>query len=329
MQTTFKALWITQEETGFKKEIVTREIDTLPQGEVLIAVKYSTLNYKDALSAAGNKGVTRNYPHTPGIDVAGIVAESTDKRYQIGDEVIVTGYDLGMNTSGGLATYTRVPAEWVVKKPAGLTLRQTMIYGTAGLTAAISVDKLTQKVRPDQGDILVTGATGGVATSAIKMLVKLGYDVVAATGKGEAVATQLKALGVKEVIGSEEVDDESGRPLLRPRWAGVIDTVGGNVLATAIKTTHYDGVVTACGNAGGVSFSSSVFPFILKGVTLCGVDSVEYPMGERLKLWDKMANEWYSEQLEEMVTEITLEETPSYLEAILKGEHIGRTIVTL
>lgn len=329
MNTIFKALYITEEEKHYKKEIIQRTVDQLPEGEVLIQVHYSSLNYKDALSASGNKGVTRSYPHTPGIDAAGVVVESTDSSITIGEEVIVTGYDLGMNTCGGLGQYIRVPAKWVVKLPKGLTLKESMYYGTAGLTAAICVDKLIAGVSPSKGDILVTGATGGVATIAIKILVKLGYSIVAATGKVEQTKELLLSLGVKEVIERSEVDDASGRPLLRPRWAGVIDTVGGNVLATAIKTTHYDGIVCTCGNAGGIQFTSSVFPFILKGITLCGIDSVEYPMEKRIELWNKLADGWKSKQLDEMVREVTLEESISYLEQLLEGTHTGRTVVTL
>lgn len=329
MNKQFRALYITENEGEFERNIVNREIDSLPDGDILIKVNYSSLNYKDALSANGNKGVTRNYPHTPGIDAAGVIEESSCDKFNIGDEVIVTGHDLGMNTCGGFAEYIRVPSNWVIKLPKGLSLKESMYYGTAGFTAALSVFKLVQTVNKEDGDILVTGGTGGVATIAAKILVKLGYSVVIATGKVEEQREVLLNLGVKEVINRDEVDDNTGRPLLRPKWAGVIDTVGGNILSTAIKTTNYCGAVTACGNAAGISFSSSVFPFILKGITLYGIDSVECPMELRLKLWDLLANEWKPENLEDMVNIVSLEELNKKIDLIITGKHVGRTVVDL
>jgi acrylyl-CoA reductase (NADPH) len=233
-------------ESQFERRIEERSLADLPQRDVLIRVHYSSLNYKDALSASGHRGVTRNYPHTPGIDAAGVVKESSDDRFEPGDRVLVTGYDLGMNTCGGFGQYVRVPAEWVVKVPRDLSLRESMIYGTAGVTAGLSVLKLqAQGVTPDQGEILVTGATGGVGSLAVGILAGDGYPVVAATGKLEA-AQFLLDLGAREVVHRDEVRDTSGRPLLGGRWAGAIDTVGGEYLATALKSTRTDGVVTCC-----------------------------------------------------------------------------------
>lgn len=329
MNKKFKSLYITEEEGNFKRNIIEREIDSLPEGEVIIKVKFSSLNYKDALSANGNKGVTRKYPHTPGIDASGIVESSSCDDFKVGDEVLVTGYDLGMNTSGGFSEYIRVPSSWVVRLPKNLSLKEAMDYGTAGFTAALSVYKFINSVDKDMGDVLVTGGTGGVAVIAAKILIKLGYSVVASTGKLEEQKDVLLNLGVKDVIHRSEVDDNSGRPLLRPRWAGVIDTVGGNTLSTAIKTTNYCGAVTTCGNAGGIEFTSSVYPFILKGVTLYGIDSVECPMNVRLKIWDLLSNEWKLDDLDDMVNVVSLEELNNSIDLIMAGKHVGRTVVDL
>ncbi|HGM3506025.1 TPA: YhdH/YhfP family quinone oxidoreductase [Clostridioides difficile] len=329
MNKKFKSLYITEEEGSFRRNIIEREIDTLPEGEVLIKVKYSSLNYKDALSANGNKGVTRKYPHTPGIDASGIVEFSSCDDFKIGEEVLVTGYDLGMNTSGGFSEYIRVPSSWVVRLPKNLSLKEAMDYGTAGFTAALSVYKFINSVDKGMGDVLVTGGTGGVAVIATKILIKLGYSVVVSTGKLEEQKEVLLNLGVKDVIHRSEVDDNSGRPLLRPRWAGVIDTVGGNTLSTAIKTTNYCGAVTTCGNAGGIDFTSSVYPFILKGITLYGIDSVECPMNLRLKIWDLLSNEWKLDDLDDMVSVVSLEELNNSIDLIMAGKHVGRTVVDL
>ncbi|NJI79237.1 YhdH/YhfP family quinone oxidoreductase [Clostridioides difficile] len=329
MNKKFKSLYITEEEGSFKRNIIEREIDSLPEGEVIIKVKFSSLNYKDALSANGNKGVTRKYPHTPGIDASGIVEYSSCDDFKVGDEVLVTGYDLGMNTSGGFSEYIRVPSSWVVRLPKDLSLKEAMDYGTAGFTAALSVYKFINSVDKDMGDVLVTGGTGGVAVIAAKILIKLGYSVVVSTGKLEEQKDVLLNLGVKDVIHRSEVDDNSGRPLLRPRWAGVIDTVGGNTLSTAIKTTNYCGAVTTCGNAGGIEFTSSVYPFILKGVTLYGIDSVECPMNIRLKIWDLLSNEWKLDDLDDMVNVVSLEELNNSIDLIMAGKHVGRTVVDL
>lgn len=320
---------IENEDGKFSRNIVTKNISELPQGEVLINVKYSSLNYKDALSATGNKGVTRSYPHTPGIDAAGIVEESTNMNFQPGDEVFVTGYDLGMNTSGGFSQYIRVPGDWVVKRPKNLTLKESMIFGTAGFTAAISIDKLVNHgIQPKDGDILVTGATGGVGSVAVSILNKLGYNVIAATGKPELKAFMLN-LGAKDIILRDELNDQSGRLLLKERWAGVIDTVGGNILGTALKSVRYGGCVTCCGNVASHELSTTVYPFILRGVSLLGVDSVQYPTNLRINLWDKLSKEWKIENLHENVEEISLEEVSDKIDQILKGKLNGRTIINL
>lgn len=326
---TFKAFVVSESEPKtFTREITTRTLDDLPQGEVLVKVSYSSLNYKDALSATGNKGVTRNYPHTPGIDAAGIVAESQSDLFKAGAEVIVTSYDLGMNTSGGFAEYIRVPAEWVVKRPAGLTLKEAMVYGTAGFTAGLSVNALIHTVTPDQGRVLVTGASGGVGSVAVSILTKLGYDVAAVAGI-EAEETFLKAIGAREIISREEAADTSGRPVLKARWAGAIDTVGGDILATAVKSTQYGGTITCCGNAASIDLPLNVFPFILRGVRLLGIDSQNCPMPKRTAIWEKLAGEWKLAGLEALSNEITLEQVEERIHLMLQGLNKGRTVVRL
>jgi len=326
----FKAMLVSEtEEKEFQREIITRQIKDLPKGDLLINVKYSSLNYKDALSAIGNRGVTRDYPHTPGIDGAGIIIESSNTNFKVGDKVIVTGYDLGMNTSGGYGEYIRVPAEWVVKLPENLTLRESMIYGTAGFTAALSVCKLVHSgVKPDDGDILVTGATGGVGSIAISILNKIGYNVIGATGKTHE-KDMLLAIGAKDIIDRNEIDAGSGRALLKGRWAGVIDTVGGNMLATAIKSTNYGGSVTCCGNVASHKLLTSVYPFILRGVSLFGIDSVQCPMNIRLEIWDKLSSVWKPNNLNDTADEVSLDGLNKKIDMILDGSHRGRTIVNL
>ncbi len=327
---TFKAMVVTESEEGkFKREITKKSVDDLPAGDVLINVKYSSLNYKDALSATGNKGVTRKYPHTPGVDAAGIVEESLSDRFSSGEEVIVTGFDLGMNTSGGYGEYVRVPADWVVKRPESLSLKESMIYGTAGFTGALSVFKLMGNgVKPDQGNVLVTGAPGGVGSVAVSILAKSGFQVVAVNGLVDA-KDYLMELGAKEVIGIEEAADTSGRPLLKGKWAGVIDTVGGEILATALKTVQYDGTVTCCGNVASPELSTSVYPFILRGVSLLGVDSVNCPWEIRSQIWQKLSTEWKLDHLDRITSEISLEDLEARIELILAGKHQGRAVVNL
>jgi acrylyl-CoA reductase (NADPH) len=326
----FRALVVEEiGENKFARTIKERTINDLPAGDVLIRVHYSSLNYKDALSASGNKGVTKNYPHTPGIDASGIVEESGSDDLKPGDEVLVTGYDLGANTSGGYGEYIRVPSDWVVKLPKGLSLRESMVYGTAGFTAALSVYKIAEHgVNPAMGEVLVTGATGGVGSMAAGILAKSGYHVVASTGKSDQ-KQYLTDLGVKEVIGREDVKDSSGRPLLKARWAGVVDTVGGEILATAIKSAKQHGVVTCCGNVASADLPINVYPFILRGVSLIGIDSAYCPMDIRKKVWDKIADEWKIENLDIVSTEVSLGGLDKHIELILQGKGKGRVVVNL
>ena len=316
------------DEKTFAGHVRKRNLTDLPEGEVTIRVNYSSLNYKDALSATGNRGVTKTYPHTPGIDAAGYIEESSEGQFKAGDPVICTSYDLGMNTPGGFGQVIRVPADWIVKLPSGLTLRESMIFGTAGFTAGLSVRKLTASVKPEQGPVLVTGATGGVGSIAVAILAKLGYSVTAVSGKTDAEVF-LRSMGVREIISREAFTKDSSSPLLRPVWAGAIDTVGGEFLATAIKSTMPLGVVTCCGNAASPQLPITVFPFILRGVTLAGVNSQSCPMPIRKEVWGKLADEWKFDRLEDICTEISLEALSEKIPLILKGQLKGRTVVNL
>ncbi len=325
----FKALVVSQRDGEYIQGIQEKGVDELPEGEVLVRVEYSSLNYKDALSATGHKGVTRNYPHTPGIDAAGVVKESSSELFGNGDEVVVSGYDLGMDTAGGYGQYIRVPAAWVMPLPAGLSGMESMVYGTAGFTAALSVLKLQEGgVEPGQGEILVTGATGGVGCTAVSILARAGYKVVAATGKTEEEAF-LAGLGAGEVISREEAIDAEGRPMLKERWAGVVDSVGGDMLATAIKSTRADGVVTCSGLVATADLATTVYPFILRGVSLVGINSVDCPMDLRRDVWRRLAGEWKGEALDSMRRLCRLEELPAEIERILQGKQRGRVVVDL
>lgn len=301
--------------------------DDLPDGEVLVRVCYSSLNYKDALSATGAKGVTRSYPHTPGIDGAGTVVESASPHWHSGDEVIVTSYDLGMNTDGGFAGYIRVPAEWVLRCPKELTLRQAMICGTAGFTAALCVQALEDRgIRPESGEVLVTGATGGVGSMAVSLLGTRGYRVVAATGKLDA-ADWLRELGAQEVIPRESLTDNSARPLLNARWAAAVDTVGGDILAATLKAMSYRGAVSCCGMAASAELHTTVFPFILRAVSLLGVDSQNTPRGLRERIWARLAEDWRADRFDAIATEITLNQVSEHIERLLKGQVRGRILL--
>lgn len=326
--TTYRALWVTREEDDYRQEVVERSLADLPAGEVLVRVQYSSLNYKDALSATGHPGVTRNFPHTPGIDAAGVVAESASDAFAPGDEVIVTGYDLGMGTFGGLAEYIRVPAAWLVRRPGGLGLREAMILGTAGFTAGLCVNKLLNSgLQPQDGQVLVTGATGGVGSVAVKLLAQLGYQVVAATGKAEEAAF-LQQLGAVEIIDRNLLAEGADRPMLKTRWAGAVDTVGGEILFNIVKSLNYGASVACCGLTAGTHFSGNVFPFILRGTNLLGVDSVELPQHAKAAMWDKLAGPWQMD-LEELTREVSLEQTPQVIDELLAGTNKGRVLVRI
>ncbi len=325
---TFKAFRIEEIDGNFQGSIKEMEFSTLNSNEVLVKVHYSSLNYKDALSASGNKGVTRNYPHTPGIDAVGTIEKSNSDLFTIGEKVIVTSYDLGMNTDGGFAEYIQVPSEWVVKLPEKMTMKEAMIYGTAGLTAGMSVLRLTELIEPDCGKIAVSGATGGVGALSVSILSRLGYSVVAITGK-ETERDYLLNLGAEEVLLRSEVENFDRKPLLKPLFAGAIDTVGGVILENIIKSTNSIGVVTCCGNVASPKLDLTVFPFILRGVTLIGIDSQNYPMEYRKIVWNKLAQEWKPKQLDNTCNEIKLEDVVQKIELMLKGKLKGRTILNL
>ncbi len=323
----FRALIARETDGKFTRNIEERSINDLPPNNVLIKVQYSGLNYKDALSATGNKGVTRKYPFQPGIDASGTVEKSESPLFNKGDEVLVTGYDLGMNTDGGFGEYIRVPGEWVVPRPSALTLRDCMVYGTAGFTAALGIDKMLRMgQKPDDGRILVTGASGGVGSLVVGIFSRLGFEVVAATGKADAY-DYLKELGASEVIEREEVNDESGKFLLKPQWAGAYDTVGGNTLNTVLKACKVHGSVVTAGNARSFKLETTVFPFILNGVNLLGVNSATCPMDHRKDLWDKLAGKWRVSNLEKIGHSMKLEELDHYIEEILKGKIMGRMVL--
>lgn len=326
----FRALVVSKtDEKTYTREVTERRISDLPEGEVLVRVRYSSLNFKDGLSCIGNPGVTRNYPHTPGVDASGEVTESSDSRFKEGDSVIVTGYDLGMNTSGGFGQYIRVPADWVVPLPEGMTFKEAAIYGVAGFTAALSVDALQKHgVNPEHGEIVVTGSTGGVGSVSVALLSLLGYTVVASTGKKEE-SEFLQDLGAAEIISREEVNDESKKPLLRERWAGAVDTVGGTTLAALLKVAKRGGAVAATGLVASSELSTTVFPFILRGVSLLGIDSGFTPTKLRLEIWNKLAGIWKIPQLEQLTIDCTLEELDPEIDKILAGGQRGRVVVNL
>ncbi len=329
--TTFRAFLVEKNEEGtFTRSVVDRELDDLPAGELLIDVKFSSLNYKDALSATGNPGVTRSYPHTPGIDAAGTILESTVANFTAGDEVVVIGFDLGMNTSGGFGERVRVPAAWAVPLPQGLSLEEAMILGTAGFTAALSIHKLERTgMSPEGGPILVSGATGGVGSVAIKLLDQLGYEPHAVTGK-EDQHEFLKSIGAREILSREDLEAGGDRPLLKERWGGVVDTVGGGMLFNAIKGLRYGQSAAACGLVSSPNIPATVLPFILRHVNLLGIDSVELPLTEKIEIWDKLAGVWKLTGLTELKkSTLSLNTLSEAIETILDGEMVGRGVVDL
>ena len=327
---TYKAFEVREEtEKNFVGTIVEKSALELAEGSVSIEVCYSSVNYKDALSASGSKAVTREYPHVPGIDAAGTVLASTDSNFAVGDEVVVTGYDLGMNTAGGFGQQVTVPGGWVTKLPVGLSLRDSMVLGTAGLTAGLCVNKLLLNgITPEAGKVLVTGATGGVGIIACALLVKLGFEVVASTGK-LAETAKLTALGVSEVISREAFSEENPRPMLKESYAAAVDVAGGTTLVNVIKSLSYGGSVAACGLVDSPALSATVLPFILRGVNLLGVDSVELPLDQKQQIWNQFANEWSLTDINSLAETIVLAELPAVLAKVLAGGAIGRYVLDL
>ena len=327
---TYKAFEVREEtEKNFVGTIVEKSALELAEGSVSIEVRYSSVNYKDALSASGSKAVTREYPHVPGIDAAGTVLASTDSNFAVGDEVVVTGYDLGMNTAGGFGQQVTVPGGWVTKLPVGLSLRDSMVLGTAGLTAGLCVNKLLLNgITPEAGKVLVTGATGGVGIIACALLVKLGFEVVASTGK-LAETAKLTALGVSEVISREAFSEENPRPMLKESYAAAVDVAGGTTLVNVIKSLSYGGSVAACGLVDSPALSATVLPFILRGVNLLGVDSVELPLDQKQQIWNLFANEWALTDIDSLAETIVLAELPAVLAKVLAGGAVGRYVLDL
>ncbi len=327
---TFKALVVDRKgDKTFTREIRERTLEDLPPGDLVVKIAYSSLNYKDALSATGHPGVTRQFPHTPGVDAAGQVTLCTDGTFTAGEDVIVTGYDLGMETDGGWGQYIRIPSAWAVRLPHGLALRESMALGTAGFTAAHSVLRLQQAgVRPGGGDILVTGATGGVGSIAVSILAAEGYRVVAATGKRDSTDF-MTALGAAEVIDRAQVTAGAEKALLSERWAGVVDVVGGTTLAAALKSTNYGGAVTCCGLVGSPDLPVNVYPFILRGVTLIGIDSAQCSRQVRDEVWHLLAGAWKPKRLMELTTECFLPDLEEKIQTILSGGIAGRVIVNV
>ena len=323
----YKAFFTQETESGFSNSIESLSTADLEENDLLIKVSYSSLNYKDALSASGNKGVTRNYPHTPGIDAVGEVVKSNSSDFKDGDKIIVTGYDLGMNTYGGFGQYISIPATWAISLPNELSEAEAMSIGTAGLTAGLCVRKLLQNdLTPDSGDVLVTGASGGVGSVAVMVLSKLGFNVVALTGKQDQV-DYLESLGASSVIIRSQME-EQGKPLQKGIYQGGVDTVGGNILSNFISQTSQRGAITCCGNVASDKLETSIFPFILRGVTLIGIDSAESLLEVKKEIWNNFSNDWKID-LEKITKEVFLESLSDEVEKILKGNQVGRIRVNL
>lgn len=322
----YKAWRVEEQEGTYQGTEQTLNTKDLPPGEVLIKVSHSSLNYKDALSASGNKAVTRAFPHTPGIDAAGEVVESATGTPATGIQVIVTGYDLGMATAGGFGEYIRVPSAWCIPMPSGWNARTAMIYGTAGLTAGLCVQKLlTMGAKPEQGKVAVTGASGAVGSVAVELLAKLGFEVVAVSGKADQ-AENLKNLGAAEVVGRDALAEEK-KPMLKPAFANAVDTVGGTPLAELLKQIQPGGSVSCCGLVAGPQLQTTVMPFILRGVNLLGVDSVEIPLSEKDAVWKKFASEWACPKTEASAKQIARTDLGDALQAFLKGESAGKIVL--
>ncbi|MDB5056285.1 MAG: quinone oxidoreductase [Bacilli bacterium] len=325
----FKALVVDEIDGNVITETRLLTIEDLPKGEVLIKVIYSSVNYKDALACNPNGNIVKKYPFIPGIDLAGIVITSEDDHFQEGDEVLVTGYELGVSHFGGFSLYAKVSSKWVVKLPQGLSLKEAMIIGTAGFTAALSVHELQESgVHPEKGPILVTGSTGGVGSLSVAILSKLGYEVVASTGKSD-MKEHLLGLGAARVISREELIPDKILTLDKQLWAGVIDCVGGKSLSYILSSTQYEGTIAISGLTGGIELNTTVLPFILRGIRLIGIDSVYTSMPIRKIIWGLLGSKLKPAMLDKMCTEISLEQIPDVLPSILKGESRGRMIVKL
>ena len=327
MDKTFKALLVEEDNGNYTNSVVERTLDDLPDGDLLIKVSYSSLNYKDALSASGNPGVTRNFPHTPGIDAVGEVAQSNSSNFKEGDKVIVTGYDLGMNTSGGFSEFIRIPSSWAIQLPTKLSELDSMCLGTAGLTAGLSIYALASFQGISNTRSIVTGSTGGVGSISVMLLAKLGSEVTALSGKSDK-EDLLKGLGAKEVISREQLSELTRLPIGKPLWDIGVDVVSGEILSLLLASLTPGGAVACSGLVGGPSFESSIFPFILRGNALIGIDSVEIPLEQKENIWKLFADEW-SLSLQDTTKIVSLEEISSEIETILKGEQVGRVVLKI
>lgn len=329
MMDSYKAVVARDRNGSITPEIETVPFSFLPKNEVLIKVHFAALNYKDALSGHGHTGITRSFPHTPGVDAAGVVVRDSNGIFMPGTKVICTSFDLGMNTNGAFAEYISVPAKWLIPLPAGMSMPLSMVYGTAAYTAALALHKMELCGQsPEMGPVMVTGASGGVGSMAVALLNHLGYAVHAASGKPSQHAF-LKELGAREIVSREEVDDQSGKPLLRPKWAGAIDNVGGNVLSTLLKACNRNGSVASIGLVKSPEFSSTVYPFILNGINLLGVDSAETPIPLRHEIWRKLAANWRFPLPDGASQFVPLEEIPRHMQNMLNGESFGRIVADL
>ncbi|MFD1257478.1 YhdH/YhfP family quinone oxidoreductase [Mucilaginibacter terrae] len=328
MDPLFNALLVTEKEGEYVKEINQVTVDQLPENDLLIKVSYSSINYKDALSASGNKGVTRKFPHVPGIDASGIIVRSNTNIFSVGDKVLVTGFDLGMNTWGGFGEYISVPAAWVLKLPKKLLLRDAMAFGTAGLTAGLSVYQLINAgLNPDKGEVVVSGATGGVGSIATAILAKLGFNIAAVSGKKDD-GYLLGTLGAKRIITREDfIAEYDSKSVSTPTFAAGIDTVGGPTLSGMLKAMKYGATVASCGMVSANELNTSIFPFILRGICLAGIDSVQAPMPLRSQVWNLLATGWRPANLNQMITEITLHDLPAKLNEVLHGQAKGRYVL--
>lgn len=324
----FKGVLIEKDEQGYRAGVQSLNDDVLMTGDTVIKVQHSTLNYKDALAITGKSPVVRQFPMIPGIDLVGTVESCSSGKFKSGDQVLLNGFGVGEVHCGGLAQKAQLNSDWLIPLPSGLTSKQAMSIGTAGYTAMLCVIALEKHgVTPESGEILVTGANGGVGSYAIAILAKLGYTVVASTGRVSESA-YLKALGATEIIDRNELS-EKGRPLAKERWAGVIDSVGSHTLANACASTKYGGVVAACGLAQGMDLPATVMPFILRGVTLAGIDSVMRPLQDREEAWQRLAEILDDETFDDVAEEISLEQVTETAEALIAGKVRGRVIVDL
>ena len=323
----FNAIIVDENHDGtFSQEIKEKKINELPGGDLLVKVEYSSLNYKDALSFSGNKGVTKHYPHTPGIDAVGVIKESTSSDFIIGEKVIVTGYDMGMNTAGGFGEYIRVPKKWASSLPKTLDALDSMIIGTAGLTAGLCVQSLERMNGILGKKAVVTGSSGGVGCMAVKLLSKLGADVTAITGKKEEIEF-LKSIGAKEIIYRDDFLNSVRKPMSKGQWDIAVDVAGGDILSGLIASMNYGGTITCCGLVASPNFDTTVFPFILRGNSLIGIDSGETPIKEKTNIWEKFASAWKIDDLDRLHKTVDMHGLMDEIKKILKGYQVGRIVL--